>query len=144
MKRAHAVLLALMLLSACASAKVAPTPTPVVAPVARPKSSEPALVTRFAELTQELAGQLETANACSGVARTMSTFVSNHGAELKGVYQALSAWEKGTAEHVVAGFYRKLLPAIDVRIDAAMRCNGDKATVEAFDRFFVAAGLDLR
>jgi len=141
---AHLGLLAPLLFGACASAKIAPTPAPVVAPVANSKAIEPPAVSRFAELTQELAGLLRTSGACSGVARTMTTFVTTHGAELKTLYQELAVWERGTAEHVVAGFYRKLMPAIDVRIDAGMRCKGDKPTVEAFDRFFLAAGLDLR
>jgi len=140
---AYLWLLVPLLCTACASSKRAPTPVTVT--VVKPKPSEPPAVVRWAELTEELAAELRAAGpSCSGVARTLTTFVGAHGAELKSTYQALAAWEQGSADQVVARFYDKLFPAVEVRIDAGVRCKHDPPTVEAFDRFFAAAGLDLR
>jgi len=132
--------------AACASAGVAPTPSPVVAPkVIAPKPSEPPAVARWAELQHDLARQLRAAGTqCASLARTMTSFVSANRAELESTSKALVAWEQATADHVVQGFYDKVFPALDVRIDAGIRCKNDKPTVEAFDRFFAAAGLDRR
>jgi len=39
-------------------------------------------------------------------------------------------------------YYRKVFPAIEVRIDAGIRCKDHRGATGAFDRFFAATGLD--
>ena len=78
------------------------------------------------------------------VATVMRSFVQAHGTELSASSQALAAWEEGAPRRAVEAFHRRVFPAIEVRIDAGIRCRDDRAAVEAFDRFFQAAGLDLR
>lgn len=141
--RARPLLVVPLLLAACASSKVAPAP--VAPPVVKPKPAEPPEVARWAALTEDLATELRTAGAaCGGVALAMTTFVDAHQTELRSAFTALAAWEKATAEHLVARFYDKHFAAIEVRIDAGIRCQHDKPTAAAYDRFFAAAGLDLR
>lgn len=137
---ARSVLVGLMFgLTACASAAPAPKiAPPVEAP--RPKASEPDDVVRWAELTRELAQKLPATVSCATVAAVMNDFVGAH-AELRRLVDALATWERATPKFRVDSFYSKLRPALDVRIDAGIRCKNDLAARAAFDRFFAAAGL---
>ena len=131
---------------ACASRPEAPAPTPAPAPTQPPAFvSEPPEVARWEGLAGELATRLNAAGKpCGAVATVMRSFVQAHGTELSASSQALAAWEEGAPRRAVEAFHRRVFPAIEVRIDAGIRCRDDRAAVEAFDRFFQAAGLDLR
>lgn len=150
MRVALAPLLATLAL-ACASASPKPTPTPAPrpapitrAPTPAPPPPEPAEVARWEALSRELASALKTAGPCSAVASTMRAFVEAHGADLSAAHRALVAWEAGAPPRQVEAFYRRVFPSTDVRIEAGIRCKDHRATVEAYDRFFQAAGLDAR
>lgn len=129
----------------CASRPEAPAPAP--APVVTPPASvaEPPEVARWERLAGELATRLKAAGKpCGAVATAMRSFVQAHGTELAASSEALAAWEEDAPRRAVEAFHRRVFPAIEVRIDAGIRCKDDRAAVEAFDRFFQAAGLDLR
>lgn len=137
---------------ACASASPTPTPTPAPrpapitrAPMPAPPPPEPAEVARWETLSRELASALKAAGPpCSAVASAMRAFVDAHGADLSAAHRALVAWEAGAPPRQVEAFYRRVFPSADVRIEAGIRCKDHRATVEAYDRFFQAAGLDAR
>jgi len=136
----------------CASTSVGPSPSvaPGPSPVTRAPSTlapyvEPAEIARWEALSRDLAAALEAAGArCSAVASAMRAFVSARGPELSDAHQALVAWEASAPPRQVEAYHRRVFPAVEVRIDAGIRCPRDRAAVEAYDRFFQAAGLDSR
>jgi hypothetical protein len=102
----------------------------------------PPEVARQGELSVMLADKLRGASSCADVGRELERFTQNHRAELKETQAALVRWEKGASEHELKVYYRRVFPAIEVRIDAGIRCKDHRAARLAFDRFFAATGLD--
>lgn len=134
----------------CASASLGPSPAPRPSPVTRTPARpapyvEPAEIARWEALNRDLAAALEAAGTrCNAVASAMRGFVQTHGAELSSAFQGVAAWEATAPPIQVEALHRRVFPAIEVRIDAGIRCKDDKAAIEAYDRFFQAAGLDAR
>lgn len=136
------------LAASCASKESAPAPEPTpapTAPVVSPQVAEPPEVQRWAELAEQLAAALGRAGKnCREVAKTVGGFVERHEAELEATSRAVMAWEATARPYVVRNFYKRIFPALSVRIDAGIRCKDDRKATEAFDRFFAASGLDQR
>jgi hypothetical protein len=143
-------LLVLGALAACASdraSRPAPSATGTAtanhpAPATEPGSNLPPLVSRSGELAIQLASQIGPGKSCGDVATSLERFVEAHRSELGPSTAAVIAWEKTASRDDLKTYYRKVFPAIEVRIDAGARCEKHAGARLAFERFFAATGLD--
>ncbi len=102
----------------------------------------PPQVARQGELSVMLADKLRGARSCNDVGRELESFTQSYRAELKETQAALVRWERHASEAELKAYYKRVFPAIEVRIDAGIRCKDHRAARLAFDRFFAATGLD--
>jgi len=136
----------LAMVAGCASRpeQTGPTRAPTVEarPAASLKDDLPPEVARQGELAVMLAKKLRGARSCAAVGSELESFTQSHRAELKATQAALIRWEQGASAAELKAFYKDIFPAIEVRIDAGIRCKDDRGVRLAFDRFFAATGLD--
>jgi hypothetical protein len=87
----------------------------------------PPKVARQGELSIMLADKLRGAKSCAEVGRELESFTQSHRAELKETQAALIRWERNASEGELKVYYRRVFPAIEVRIDAGVRCKDHRA-----------------
>lgn len=116
--------------------------SPAAKPAASSAANLPPEVARQGELAVMLANKLRGARSCAAVGSELESFTQSHRAELKATQAALIRWEQGASAAELKAFYKDIFPAIEVRIDAGIRCKDHRGVRLAFDRFFAATGLD--
>jgi len=102
----------------------------------------PEEVVRFAVLTRELGRALSDAGSrCARVAYALDRWTKAHGADYRALLAATDRWEAEVPLAASTRFYAVLFPAIEARVEAGIRCDRDRASRGAFERFYLAVGF---